>query len=116
MCVVLLSGLALAGCSATPTAAPVAGTISDACRAALEEMAAAPDDVSMDDWNALGDAATHACPTAEEYLAGARAVPNSLWYSDSPIDDELVVQAGCLLDATTPMCVDAAKNGYDPTP
>lgn len=70
----------------------------------------------MDDWNALGDAATHACPTAEEYLAGARAVPNSLWYSDSPIDDELVVQAGCLLDATTPMCVDAAKNGYDPTP
>jgi hypothetical protein len=112
---VAIAALALAGCSSTTTAAPTTapGTVSTACKSSLEAMAAAPEDVSMDDWNDLIAESTSACPTVDEYMAGVELVPESWWHSDSPIDDKIVITGACLLDATTPMCADAAKNGYD---
>src|SRR3982751_5880162 len=103
LAVPLLVALALTGCSGP--------TVSADCRNALKAMSDAPDDVAADEWNNLVAGGTTDCATVKEFLAGVHENPAAVWDSSSPLDESTVVHTVCLLDPTTPMCVDAQAQG-----
>lgn len=109
----LAAVLTLTGCSTATTAEPPtdAGTVSDACAAAIEAMANAPDNISMEDWTQLNRTAGTDCATVDEFLAAAHENPDAVWQGSGPLNEDIVINATCLLDDTTPMCQDAETLG-----
>lgn len=114
---VLLAGLLLAGCSASPSApaeTPEAPAVSAGCSTSLDALAGVePGDFEAED--AAIVASLEACGSADEYLEGVRANPDS-WALTGPefVEGDNIFPAACALDgaAETAVCVDAKTAGY----
>lgn len=95
--------LALTGCTTTQAGPPAAPTVSDACAAAIAELAAA--DIDTED-AAIAASAT-ACPTVDEYIAAVKDNP-AAWLKSTAAEVEesadLIIVSVCLVDRTTPLC------------
>lgn len=107
--------LLLAGCatSASLTDEPKPDS-AQACADSLQVLA----EVDATDFDAEDAAivdSMNTCTTVDEYISNVKANPQSWGFTNADaIDEKIILIAGCNVDATTTVCVDATDKGILP--